>query len=60
MKSEDSITFFDWETQVVVRRIEVAPKAVYWNEDGTKVVLALEESAYILNCNKEVKEKIYY
>lgn len=54
MKSEDSIAFFDWESQLVIRRIEVAPKAVYWNEDGTRVALALEEGTYILRCNKEV------
>jgi len=53
VKSEDSITFFDWETQNVIRRIEVAPKNVYWNEDGTRVALSLEEGTYILKCNKE-------
>eukprot|EP00826_Nyctotherus_ovalis_P023544 TRINITY_DN1809_c0_g1_i1.p2 TRINITY_DN1809_c0_g1~~TRINITY_DN1809_c0_g1_i1.p2 ORF type:complete len:270 (-),score=93.91 TRINITY_DN1809_c0_g1_i1:1174-1983(-) len=53
VKSEDSIIFFDWETQTVVRRIEVAPKAVAWKEDGTKVALIDEESTYILGCNRE-------
>ena len=53
VKSEDSITFFDWETQAVIRRIEVAPKGVYWSEDGTKVALSMEESTYILKCSKE-------
>ncbi len=54
MRAEDSIAFFDWESQMVIRRIEVAPKAVYWNEDGTRVALALEEGTYVLRCNKEV------
>ena len=52
VKTEDSVAFFDWDTQVVIRRIEVAPKNVYWNEDGTRVALALEEGTYILKCNK--------
>ena len=53
VKSDDSIAFFDWETQTIIRRIEVAPKGVYWNEDGTKVALCLDESLYVLRCNKE-------
>jgi len=53
VKSEDSIIFFDWETQTIVRRIEIAPKSVIWKEDGTKVLLIDEEGAYILDCNKE-------
>eukprot|EP01022_Parablepharisma_sp_SALTPOND_P018675 TRINITY_DN3091_c0_g1_i1.p1 TRINITY_DN3091_c0_g1~~TRINITY_DN3091_c0_g1_i1.p1 ORF type:complete len:534 (+),score=55.08 TRINITY_DN3091_c0_g1_i1:1008-2609(+) len=53
VKSEDSVTFFDWESQAVIRRIEAAPKSVYWNEDGTRVALALDEGTYILKCNRE-------
>ena len=54
VKSEDSVAFFDWETQTFLRRIEASPKAIYWSDDGSKVVLALEESAYLLKCNQEV------
>lgn len=53
VKSEDSVIFFDWETQTIVRRIEVAPRTVIWKDDGSKVVLVDEEGAYILDCNKE-------
>lgn len=53
VKSEDSVVFFDWETQTVVRRIEVAPKSIIWNEEGTKLALLHEEGVYILKCNKE-------
>jgi len=36
VKSKDFITFYDWETQVLVRRVDVspAPKNVYWSENG--------------------------
>ncbi len=54
MKSEDSIAFFDWETQTLIRRVEASPRAVYWSDDGSKVVLALDESAYLLKCDQEV------
>jgi coatomer subunit beta' len=35
-KSKEFITFYDWETQVVVRRVDVnpAPKNVFWSENG--------------------------
>lgn len=55
VKSKEFITFYDWESQVHVRRIDVspAPKNVYWSEDGKKVVLALEENYYLLNFKEE-------
>ncbi len=59
VKSAEDITFFDWETQTVIRRIEASPKNVYWNEIGNMVALALEDSMYILKCNKTVKDYIY-
>jgi coatomer subunit beta' len=53
VRSDDSISFFDWETQTVIRTIEISPKDVLWNEDGTKVALISDEGVYILNCNKK-------
>ena len=55
VKSKDFITFYDWDTQVHIRRIDVspAPKNVYWTESGDKIVLALEENYYLLNFNQE-------
>ena len=45
VKSKEFISFYDWETQIAVRRIDVspAPKNVYWSDDGKNIVLALEE-----------------
>jgi coatomer subunit beta' len=36
VKSKEFITFYDWETQVIVRRIDVSPspRNVYWSENG--------------------------
>uniref|UniRef100_A0A7S3IM43 Coatomer subunit beta n=1 Tax=Strombidium inclinatum TaxID=197538 RepID=A0A7S3IM43_9SPIT len=54
-KGDDFITFYDWETQVVVRRVDVSPspKNVFWNEAGSQVVLALEDNFYLLNFDNE-------
>jgi hypothetical protein len=55
VKSKEFVTFYDWETQVHVRRIDVSPspKNVYWNEAGTQVVLSLEENYYLLDFNED-------
>jgi len=61
VKSADFISFYDWETQIAVRRIDVtpAPKQVYWSDDGKTVVMALEEQFYLLNYDAaQVKEYI--
>lgn len=50
-KSKEFITFYDWETQVIIRRIDVSPspKNVFWTENGQQVVLSLEDTFYVLN-----------
>jgi coatomer subunit beta' len=61
VKSADFISFYDWETQIAVRRIDVtpAPKQVYWSDDGKTVIMALEEQFYLLNYDADqVKEYI--
>ena len=42
-----------------MRRIDVspAPKNVYWSENGTFLVLALEDTFYLLQFNSEVVEQ---
>jgi len=54
IKSKEFVTFYDWESQVHVRRIDVSPspKNVFWNENGTQIVLALEENYYLLDFNE--------
>ena len=50
VRSKESITFYDWDSFDVVRRIDLGQplKAVHWSEDSAKVVLALEDSFYLL------------
>ncbi len=54
MRTGESIIFYDWDRREIVRRIEVSPKLVVWKEDGSGVLLALEESAFVLSCDKRV------
>ena len=48
----DFVTFYDWETFSIVRRIEASPKAVYWSESGSFVILALENEFYLMKYNE--------
>ncbi|KAI9189697.1 Coatomer subunit beta' [Blastocladiella emersonii ATCC 22665] len=47
------ITFYDWESARIVRRIEAAAKAVYWNEAGDLVAIVCDESFYVLRYQPE-------
>jgi coatomer subunit beta' len=52
-RSSSSLCFFDWETQSLIRRIEITAKHVYWSENGELVAIAGEDSFFILRYNAE-------
>lgn len=58
IKAKDSITFYDWDRLEIVRRVDMSqtPKHIIWNEQGTQVVIALEESFYLLQFNADQVE----
>jgi len=53
MRSTDFICFYDWAECTVVRRIDVAVKAVHWNDSGELVCLTTDSSFYILKLNRD-------
>lgn len=46
MKGSDCVVFLDWEEGALIRRIDVAPRNLYWNETGELVLLACDESYF--------------
>ncbi|EDV98709.1 coatomer subunit beta' [Drosophila grimshawi] len=48
VKTSSGLAFYDWETLQLVRRIEVQPRNVFWNESGSLVCLATDDSYFIL------------
>jgi coatomer subunit beta' len=48
VKGGDSIVFFDWEDGEFIRKIDVSPEIIFWNEAGDAVVLACAETYYVL------------
>jgi len=50
---QGGVSFFDWATGGLVRRIEVEPKQVYWSDSGELVTIACEDSFYVLRFSRE-------
>lgn len=48
VRGSDSVVFYDWDTQRLIRCIEIVPKNIYWSENGQLVALACEDSYFIL------------
>lgn len=48
---------FDYEYFCCIRKIDVAPIDVKWNEKGTKVALICQENTFILTINQEAIDK---
>eukprot|EP00567_Pseudictyota_dubia_P002390 CAMPEP_0197466024 /NCGR_PEP_ID=MMETSP1175-20131217/64840_1 /TAXON_ID=1003142 /ORGANISM="Triceratium dubium, Strain CCMP147" /LENGTH=910 /DNA_ID=CAMNT_0043002053 /DNA_START=58 /DNA_END=2786 /DNA_ORIENTATION=- len=48
---DSAVLFYDWESGEFVRKIDVCPKEVYWSEAGNMVLLACEDTAYVLSHN---------
>jgi len=61
IKGKDFVTFYDWEEFNVVRRIDVGAqiKNVYWSEGGQTIVLALEDSFYLLAYNSDLVDQTF-
>ncbi|KAI4464570.1 coatomer [Holotrichia oblita] len=53
VRSVSGLTFYDWDTLELVRRIDIQPRAVYWSDNGKLVCLATEDSYYILGFDQD-------
>lgn len=50
---QGGISFYDWQTGGLVRRIEVEPRQVYWSDSSELVTLACEDTFYVLRFSRE-------
>ncbi|KAJ2102231.1 Coatomer subunit beta' [Coemansia sp. RSA 922] len=51
--SGGTLTLYDWETEQVVRRIDVEAKNIYWSESGELFAVATEDSYFVLRLNRD-------
>ncbi len=56
VRSVSGLSFYDWETTDLIRRIEITPKLIFWSENGLLCCIACEESFYILQYHPEAVE----
>ena len=54
VKGPDCVVFFDWEEGTFIRKIDVTPLALYWSDAGDTVIIACQDTFYVLHYNKEV------
>lgn len=52
VKGQGGVSFYDWGSGSLVRRIEVEPKQVYWSDSGELVTLACEDTYYVLRFSR--------
>ncbi|EDO47813.1 predicted protein [Nematostella vectensis] len=48
VRSVSGLTFYDWESTELIRRIEIQPKTVFWSDSGELCCISTEESYFIL------------
>lgn len=54
VKGPDCVVFFDWEDGAFIRKIDVVPTAVYWNETGDSLVLVCADCFYVLRYDRDI------
>jgi coatomer subunit beta' len=54
VKSSECIVFFDWAEGEFVRKIDVSPSQVLWNESKESLVLICADAYYVLKFNREL------
>ncbi|XP_014218703.1 coatomer subunit beta' [Copidosoma floridanum] len=55
--SSSGLSFYDWDTLKLIRRIEIQPTHVYWTENGSLVALATTDQYFILKYVAELVEE---
>jgi coatomer subunit beta' len=59
VKTNDSLYFYDYESKVFIRKIDIVPINVVWSENKKYVSIICDETTYILKCNeKEIENHI--
>jgi len=52
VRSAEAICFYDWESARMLRRIEVAARAISWNDSGELVAITSEDAFFVLKFNR--------
>jgi coatomer subunit beta' len=53
VRASNSLAFYDWESLDLIRRIEISPKNLWWNDGGELLCISGDDSFFILKYNQE-------
>lgn len=59
VRSSDFVDLYDWDECRIVRRIDVCPHKVFWSESGEVLVLACEDSFFVLRYNRDLVSRFF-
>ena len=51
VRSSAGLSFYEWDSLELIRRIEITPKNVYWSENGELVCISTDTAFFILKYN---------
>jgi coatomer subunit beta' len=54
VKGSDCVLFYDWEEGEFIRKIDVVPRNIYWNDSGDMLVISCEDSYFVLKYQSDV------
>lgn len=57
VKSEGFVSLYDWETGVLVRRIDVEATDIVWSDSGELLLIISAESLYALRFDREILQE---
>lgn len=50
VRGASALSFYDWQTTHLIRRIDIDCRNVYWADNGTLVAIATADSFFVLKC----------
>ncbi|XP_031563189.1 coatomer subunit beta'-like [Actinia tenebrosa] len=53
VRSAGGLSFYNWENNEMLRRIEIHPKNIFWSDSGELCCISTEESFFILKYNAD-------
>lgn len=54
VSSGSGLSFYDWDTLKLIRRIDIQPTHVYWAENASLVALATSDQYFILKYHSDI------
>ncbi|RUS79130.1 hypothetical protein EGW08_013108 [Elysia chlorotica] len=57
VRSSNCLTFYNWDTTELIRRIEITPTQIYWSEGEDLLTLVSDNSFFILKYNSKAVER---